>query len=369
MNSTAAKQQEAQNNPFYEIQKAKEDGANLLIPFTKMDENPFYRPVVDYVFLSADPADKDVYLQKSKDYKNKRNPKPNPADEFILTYQAKAKLAVCAGMQWNSHETKRTDDRKDPFYISFQAVGGVPKADGTINWLVGHYDLDFKILEEELTQQYWDKANSYDNLKSKPEKDREAYVNYCVKRDMTFKRKHGMKLCESGAKGRVIMAALGLRAMYTRQQLSKPFVMVRYVFKPDYSDPEIKRMIMMSHLQATCGIFGPGPQSSFPTPIDVTPPDVPANDGDDPTVGPDDADIPQGGDAEPTEREIFEGYSEEDQAAYLTQLAERKGYDLSGLPKQPAEMDARNRLRFFDHLSAIPAMEPAKEKEDDDVPF
>ena len=350
MNTTAAAKKKSVEEL---IQDAKGKGHNVLLPSTNLGElSEFHQAVVDEVYLSPNPNDGDVYSMFGQDGK------------FALTKQALTKLSVAAGIIWNPAETRRTDNRSDRNYVSFQAVGGLRKVDGSPVYFKAEYDMDFEGIEEELRTMYENKCASW----NKPDSEKKAYVEKSVRRDLLQKRKHKIKLCESGAMNRVIRWLLGVKTTYTPEELKHPFVVVRVIIRPDFSSKEVRSKMIEAAVNSIAGIYGGAPQPpqiSYDNGevIDLPQSDI-SFDGEESgsAPGPDES-------REPTERELFQDLNEDEQAAWLEGLADKKGYDLSGLPKQPAEMDARNRLRFFDHLAKMPDMEPAKEKEDDDVPF
>lgn len=251
-----------------QVEALEKAGANILIPFSEIDGlSDIHKAVIDKVYLSANPNDGDVYPQKGQ------------KDSLILSYQGLMRLSMCAGIIWHPYETRRTDPRNDKLYVSFQAVGGIRKSDGTISFVSGHYDLDFEIIEEELRDQYWQTAKTNDKHKNKSEARQSEFVDFCVRRDMIFKRKHKMKLAESGAKARVIKALLGVKKSYTMKELKNPFVVVRVTIQPDLNDPKVKEQLTQISIQAITGIYGPNMAPAQIThyeepPLDINPEEI-----------------------------------------------------------------------------------------------
>ena len=335
-----------------EIVKAKEEGANLLLPSTKIQGlSEFHAPVVDSVYLSPDPQNGDVYPENS-----------NNDSKLRISAQGLRKLAVCAGIVWRPTECKRTDNRQDRNYVSYQATGGIKKADGAMVFWKGEYDLDFEVVEAELRELHCNKSKNW----RKSDEEKKAYVESSVRRDLIFKRKHKIKLAETGAANRVIRAILGLKSAYTKAELSKPFVMVRIVFQPDYSDPEVKRQVTTAAIQAMTGIYGTQSQSA---PVVDIPPedfhDISAEE-DEPEPSP-----PASNDGETEKsgrltKEDFATLPFDEQLLTLEEMAQEKGYTV---PVPIKDMDEHNRERLFDHLDALPV--PAKSDADNsgDIPF
>lgn len=343
---------EQEGNPISkELELAKKQGANLLMPTTSIHGlSEFMSPVVESVYLSVKPEGGDAYAEKSA------------ADtKFRITAQGLRKLAVCAGIIWHPTACHRTDNRNDRDYVSYQSVGGIKKNDGSLVYWKGEYDLDFEVVEEELRELHYNKSKNW----HKSDEEKQAYIESSVRRDMIFKRKHKIKLAETGAANRVIRAILGLKSAYTKAELAKPFTLIRIVFKPDYNDPEVKRQVTAAAISAMTGIYGN--QSPPPAPpIDIPPEDfheVPPDDGDPPP--PDDGQTPEEEEVpeSPTDEEIFKDLSAKEQVETLTQMAVKKGYE----PKQPIKnLGLKDRLSFFAALEQMPDVEKVKEK---DVPY
>jgi hypothetical protein len=237
------------------LEKAREEGAHLLLPSTHISElPPYHKIVIDRVFLSPEADDGDVYLQQS-------GSKYSPA-RYAPTRQGLMKLANAAGVMWDPARCVRLDDRRDRDYVAYQAVGGIKKIDGSPLFFKAEYDLDFEVVEEEIRENYEVKARKYNDdhglgwWHRMNEDTQKEYIEKCIRRDLLQKRKHRAKLAETGAMTRVVRALLGLKSSYTSEELKKPFIVVRTVFQPDYSDPETKKQIAMASIQAVSGVFG-----------------------------------------------------------------------------------------------------------------
>jgi hypothetical protein len=338
----------ADKGVVYELEQYREQHANLLLPDIAISGlSEFHRAVIEKVQLSKDPKQGDIYYD-------------NNARGLVISGKGLAKLAVCAGVVWDIDRTRRTDDRSDHMYVSYQAVGGLRKPDGSIVWYKGEYDLDMDVLRDQLIEQYSRKARE-DN----PPKD-QGWIDYCVSRDFGQKMTHKAKLCETGAKNRVLRKLLGLKTKYSEEELAKPFVMARIVLQPDYSDPEVKRMLLAAHIQSITGLYGPqlpAPVShpeaqtcAHEEPEDVI--DLPheaTEIDEDPDGGPSN-DIMEAA----SRRQDFIDCTAEDQIKALELLARQKGYDLKQLKKPLDEFSAENRLGFYDKLTAMA---------DNDIPY
>jgi len=368
-----------------EIETARKEGANLLLPSTSIAGlSEFHAPVVDSVYLSPNPDDGDVYpADNSKDCK-----------KFRPTKTAISKLSICAGLLWHPTETRRTDPMNDKNYISFQAVGGIRKADGAVVWFKAEYDLDFEVIEQELLDLYSKKVEYWKQGQKTDEQfknEKLAYINSCVRRDLLQKRKHKLKLCETGAMNRVVRFLLGLKQAYTVQELQKPFVMVRIVFQPDYNDEKVRQIMLEKGLSAQAAVYGGG---SVPTNLDARAPviDVPHQDVTEPIPegpaepypsGPPGETAPAPGPGpgmdDKNKNALFDFGNLEpaEQVKELINLISRKAFKFKDLPDQMKNLNdcsektfstepfllgltEQTRLNFFGKLITLP---------DDDIPF
>jgi len=236
-------------------------GYNLLLPSkTLQQDSLFHEPTVDVVQLSPD----DCYPQDNSD--------PEKATRFSIGKTGLMKFAHAAAISWSWSECKRTDPATDRNYVSYQAVGALQKADGRWLSFKGSYEIDMEVVEEDLRQLYSKMATGIrrkQNSWIKTDEDERSYIESSVKRELLRRRKHKLRLCETGALLAVIRALLAIKATYSRDELSKPFVVPRIVFKPDLEDPDIRRAVILGSMKAVAETFG-GPQS-FTGPIGALP--------------------------------------------------------------------------------------------------
>lgn len=347
-----------------ELEKYREQKANILCPTTKIDGlSDWHDVVIDSVLLSTNPEDGDVYKQQLN------------SKFFIISGQGLQKLAVCAGVVWNPRETKATTLEKN--YVAYNAVGCIRKTDGQMVCFQSEYDIDMDVIEDEIRQNYAKKQADYldpGNTKAgwfrKMDKaSQKAYIDNKIREDINFKRRHKTKLAATGAKNRVIRSLLGIKKNYTAEELAKPFVMPRVIIRPDYSDPEVKRTMMQVAIQSMTGVYGPMPsqvEHDVDDAIDIPEEDfcdVPRDDGF-PDESPDDTmpHDPPAGDP----RLDFENADKGDQVRTLEDLAKRKNFSVKiitqsqrekGVPGILYSLDQfseKNRLALFDQLMDMP---------------
>jgi len=361
-----------------ELEEWKAKGANLLLPSTHIEGlSEFHKPVLEIVQLSSNPENGDVY-EHDKD-------KPGPKKKWRPTKQALMKLSVCAGVIWSVNETRRIDNGADRNYIAYRAVGGIKKADGQPVFFSAEYDMDMEVIEQEMRESY-EKKTKGEWMASKTAKEKAEYVDFCVNRDLLQKRKFKLRLCEAGAMNRVLRMLLGIKQAYTTEELSKPFVVMRVVFQPDYNDKEVKKAFLDAAVKATFGIYGDSAVGRVPDktePIDITPieeepaeaaPENGGNGGD-----PGDPSCTVKSEKEnftPPDPALadFHNADADGQCRALTQLALKKGYNLADFQnragKTIGEMDKAKRQGLFGHLVSLADKQAgAAAPEPDDIPF
>lgn len=221
--------------------------------------------------------------------------------------------------------------------------------------------MDFEVIEEELREQYAKKGKK----SNKTGKELQGYIDYCVKRDLLYKRKHKIKLAEAGAMNRVVRMLLGLKAGYTKQELAKPFVVARIVFKPDYSDPQIRKIMVEQSIKSLTSVYGAeafGEAQMDSPPIDILSENIDGS-GYEPE-NQDDKTGNAGDEPEPDNitnaKADFTASDESSQISTLKILAKRKDYDLKQLKRPLDKFTEAEREGFFDKLMEMP---------DSDIPF
>jgi len=357
---------------YAKLEDLRKSGANILLPSIKIGNlSPWHELVLEEIYLSTETKDGDIYVQQQGD-------KPR----YAITNQGLIKLGTCAGIMWHPTESKRLDDRSDRDYVSFRAVGGVRKTDGEPYFEKAEYDLDFEVVIEEIETQYEEKAKSYIKNETKffirmSEDEREAYIEKCIRRDILQKRKHKAKLAETGAKNRVRRSLLGLKSTYTKAEISKPFVVPRTVLRPDYNDPEVKKLMMQASVKSITSVYGglpDFPQIELPHEQainDVAEPmaegaiDITPDEGQEPFDTEDlepDGNPPEGDPSSITKEEFFE-IDELLQISILEALMEKKGFPEKDLKAPLSKFKEGHRRDFYEHLIKLP------DATTDDIPF
>jgi hypothetical protein len=195
-------------------------------------------------------------------------------------------------------------------------------------------------------------------------------------------RKHGLSRAESGARGRLVQL-LGLdRRGFTMDAIKRGFRVATAVIDVG-DDPTGRDMLLAASLGLAGSFYGapsspvaprprttPTPAAPQPEPrpapgeppIDRTPPPGPAAR---PSAAPGSSPPPKAtaAPAQPNGSVRFEALSAEHQIEELTRLAARKRYALDSLktnggsPMTLSDFSAAQRLKFYEHLSRLPAVQ------------
>ena len=280
-------------NALAEIQQ-KYAGCNLLMPAaTEVQLNPFYKITVMEVPVDTSENSGDVFKVGSvKTGEKTRDGKDIYVDTFSPAKPLLMKLAAAAGIQFDPNHTYGT--RVDQNTYKAKAYGAMRMPDGTgkthadekviclddeeANYRVEFMDKSIKgIVDEkaakaaaEMFKGKWVDATNKWGRACKAyvidDCDREKYIERSVLVNMTLLRKTAAEKAMTGAINRVIRALTGLKGQYTKAELEKPFAIPRVTFAPDYTDPEIKRVVISQGVGSIGSLFGTSviPVSSAP---------------------------------------------------------------------------------------------------------
>ena len=185
-------------------------GDNVLIPRIGIRKiSAFHDTVLETVSLTI--ANGDVYPHDEYDLAK--------AKKFRLSKLGLLKLSHAAGIVWRWEDTRRIDTMATPTYVAYQAVGALPQADGTWLPLKASYELDLDVIEAELRELYRKRATEVrQGQKPKTETEVQAYVTQHVRQDLLRKRKHKLRLAETGA---MLAAALMRRPAEAQESLCR----------------------------------------------------------------------------------------------------------------------------------------------------
>ena len=205
-----------------------EGQANLLLPIQRLDHIP---PMMS---ISMRVVQIDPRPQQKEVYRGKAFCGPN---EVALTKVGISKLWTNAGGQ--IVQSYRTDDRSDPLYCSWCAVGEITLLDGHRVQQIANKEIDLR--------------------------DGSSEAKTMTPRQLAEARRHISTVCESKALNRMVRGILSLKQKYNVSEIQRPFVVPALVLTPDMSDPEIRRMVTAKALGVTEALYGPVSAHPLPT--------------------------------------------------------------------------------------------------------
>jgi hypothetical protein len=219
---------------------------NVLMPVESFAQaDPFYSPSVNRVFLNPE----------EHGYERERG-------TYDLNKNGLLALADAAGLGFPRTE-RMSRDRLAESEIGWQATVTLRRQDGTIVEYTASRIVDLAVEREKVKMQCIDRQSGALN------QDR-FFKRWGQEREVADQK------CETKAILRAVRQALKVKGgPYTRAQFEKPWVVVSYIFTPDYSDPEVKRMAVEHGYAARSQIYRPGPPPEIdqrpeyrPTPVE-----------------------------------------------------------------------------------------------------
>lgn len=226
-------------DPFVVLQNYAQSKHIVLCPPATVRAELGYGYVVsiEEVKISKDYRDKQVYKVGSRKGRD-----GNWEDEVDFHATTKVRIGNAAGV--SILPTRRTDNRMDPLLVEMQATGFMKKGDGTFVTKTRTYEFDLREVEKQVTKQQTDKGGTSAQIKAR------------VEAEMQQKRRHKVALCETGAISRVLKDLCGLDSSYPISALDETIIVPRVDFRPDPSDPIVKRALIEHGLRAGQEIFG-----------------------------------------------------------------------------------------------------------------
>lgn len=209
-------------------QQPQSKGIRLLLPATAAEKriDPFRKAIITQVTISPNIPDGDVYPQAGK---------------LALTKQALMKLASAAGLKITTRVVSSSRD-----YVCFEATVHYLNVHGMPQEVTGTKEIDMTVIEEEIRSRQKSEAAGTTEL-------------------LQF-RKHKMARAESGAINRAIRSVLSIQSAYTAAELKIPFGVPHTVFAPDFTDPDVKAIVMRKFADDSNMLYGGG-QTSETVPL------------------------------------------------------------------------------------------------------
>lgn len=218
-----------QNTPFTHLEKRfSENNYTLLLPKIHMGELPAgtMLAVREVSIDSNAKTGRDVYAVDG--------------GRLALTKTALSRVAAAAGITWVSSE--RTDNRGHPHYCEFTVRGKVTDFDGTVREAIGNKTIDLR----------------EDAGGGIPGKD---FAAMSGPKQLAGARKFIAEMCASKAMNRAVADILAIPRSYTRQELSKPFVVPKLV--PDTNNALARQAVIANMMGASAAMFGATPTAQI----------------------------------------------------------------------------------------------------------
>ncbi|MEI7510629.1 MAG: hypothetical protein WCJ84_00545 [Candidatus Peregrinibacteria bacterium] len=215
--------------------------ANIIgAPFAVEQQiDPFRKARLTQVFISRDPKDKEVYEQSKA---------------LALTKVGLEKLAIGASMTFRTEKIISSQH-----YAQVIVEGFWTNASGETVSDKKTAELDLEVTKSEIFSKpikVWDSAQRKMVTISSPTEFQKKEDEEKKMAEYNQIRKFKIPLCESKAKNRVIRSLLGIKNVYTAEELAKPFVFPVVSFSPDFTDPEIKHAVIQKFLGNNDALFG-----------------------------------------------------------------------------------------------------------------
>ncbi len=275
------------SNALAEIQ-FKYQNCNLLVPAaTSVQINPFYKCSVMEVAADTSERSGDIFsvgkvkVGETTDGKAKYEEVFSPAKPLLM------KLATAAGIQFHPEYT--TVRRENANTYVGRAYGALRLPDGSYKThaetkriclddeeakyrlefmdksITGITDWRAAKAAEEMFKGHWedtDETRTYNGREYPVKKyviddsDREKYIERSLLVNMTLLRKTASEKAQTGAILRVVRALLGIKGTYSREELSKPFVVPTVTFAPDFTDPSVRNAMLQQGMNSMGNMFG-----------------------------------------------------------------------------------------------------------------
>lgn len=242
---------------------------NLAIPFVESQQiNPYYKLSVSLLYADTNPNASQIFKVGSRSLGNNRY-----EDLYSLTKPFLQRLATEAGIQFapGSGDVVKMDENA----WKASAFGALRLPDGSVRTSNNFKVIDLLTEERKYRLAYEEKAvkGITDKRAAKAaagkyagqwqgetfivaEQDRGKYIECSLLDAMAQLRSNAPQKAATGAILRVIRDLLGIKGMYSMDELKKPFAVARMSFSPDYNDPLIKQMMLQQCMQSVGNLFG-----------------------------------------------------------------------------------------------------------------
>lgn len=286
------------SNALAEIQ-SKYPNCNLLVPAaTSVQINPFYKCTIMEVVADTSERSGDIFSVGKVKTGEEPNGKAKYDEVFSPAKPLLMKLATAAGVQFHPEHTTVTRENTNT-YVG-RAYGALRLPDGSYKThaetkriclddeeakyrlefmdksIMGITDWKAAKAAEEMFKGHWEdteETRTYNGREYPVKKfviddcDREKYIERSLLVNMTLLRKTASEKAQTGAILRVVRALLGIKGTYSKEELSKPFVVPTVTFAPDFTDPAVRNAMLQQGMNSMGNMFG---TASTPPAISAT---------------------------------------------------------------------------------------------------
>jgi len=238
------------------------DKFNILFPTeTLMSISPLQQLSYELLHIDPEPMPKgqDVFSIGKKEIDDKW------IEVYSFSKTALQKLAHAAGVQID-HNTSGFIPTGNPRSAGYKIVGAIQKPDGTWLRLTQSKVVDIDVTVEKTRVKYMTLLENgkletgYGDKKKKLKVDDEGkkYVENKVKEEEIRVLEFKEALAETKAYTRLVRALLALKGYYTKEELKRPFVVVKISLNIHYmlSNDSMKQQLVQYALQSQNAMFG-----------------------------------------------------------------------------------------------------------------
>jgi hypothetical protein len=151
-------------------------------------------------------------------------------NERGLSKNVLMKIAAAYGIEWDPRASGRIDDRSNPYYVNWLAVGHVQGMDGKTVTYTDNKEVDLR-----------DGSPQVQALQAQ-----QARYNKNADGQVREQRLHAQSMAETKAKLRLIRSACALKTSYTLAELQKKFVVARLMYTGRTGDKELDRALAVN---------------------------------------------------------------------------------------------------------------------------
>lgn len=217
---------------------------------------------IDVAVVKIDPDCTGLVFPVSFTWDKRTQPWTKRPERLALQKAALDQLCAAADVQV---ATQRTDDRTNRLRAEFAALAVMQTPSGAVRGQVRSIEWDGELEMDKIrasATEYVDAriadhnadANKYRDY---TEANRTRLIESRFNAEWLREREFGKRKAESKAAARAVRTLLGLQPSYGYQELKdKPFAIVRFVFTPDVSNPEILKAVVNAGIAAQRQLFG-----------------------------------------------------------------------------------------------------------------